>query len=340
MKVFNQGLFFVLGLGLGSLAITSVQAQPRLTDPVSNHDLQPFRRLEVSSLVIDQPGLSQELINRDFDAILAQLGEPPANLEESIGTETPGSMPRLKRKPDSPEDQLYRPRSDILLERSSGYAPSITLLTPSAFGKDWRQYSVGVGFQERTRNTTKSDGAVGLGFGLGDADQWVGLDIGITFTDLSDFFDRGIVSFKLHRRLRSDLAIAVGVNDALTWGNGDVDGPSPYGAISKIFRLRDDTQGFMSQIAVSAGVGTGRYRSEFNIFNGNDDPNPFGSLALRVFDPVNVITEWSGQDLSVGLSMRPIRKIPFVISPAVTDLTGNAGDGARFLLGVGYSGRF
>lgn len=331
MNMLNQFFLFVTGLsvGLGYLGIAPVIANQ------DNLDQKPL-----NSSITDDAETVPKPTTAEFAQILAQLGAPPADLEEPSQSEGPGSPPRLKRQPDSPNDALFRPRSDIFLERSSRYAPSITLLTPSAFGKDWRQYSVGVGFQERTRFSNSSDGAVGVGFGLGDSRKLVGLDIGITFTDLSAFFDSGIVSFKLHRRLKSDLAIAVGVNDALTWGSGDVDGPSPYGAISKIFRLRKDTQAFMSQISVSAGVGTGRYRSETSIFNGNDDPNPFGSIALRVFDPVNVITEWSGQDLSVGLSVRPIRKIPFVITPAVTDLTGSAGDGTRFLLGVGYSSRF
>ena len=287
----------------------------------------------------DVDSSESQLISTGF-SFQSKLVADLTELSPEVVSDSVGSRPRLKRTPESENDPLYRPRSDILLERSGQYGPSITLLTPSAFGKDWRQFSVGVGFQERTRFTTSSDGAVGVGFGLGDSEKYVGLDIGITFTDLSDFFDRGIVSFKLHRRLKSDLAIAAGVNDALSWGNGDVDGPSPYGVVSKIFVLDNDTNKFFSQVAVSAGVGTGRYRSEFDIFNNNDDPNPFGSVAMRLFDPVNLITEWSGQDLSIGLSLRPIKKIPVVITPAFTDLTGNAGDGGRFILGVGYSTRF
>ncbi|NJN23909.1 MAG: hypothetical protein HC810_05320 [Acaryochloridaceae cyanobacterium RL_2_7] len=96
----------------------------------------------------------------------------------------------------------------------------------------------------------------------------------------------------------------------------------------------------MSQIALTAGAGAGRYRTIFDLDNENGDPNVFGSVAFRVFEPVNVISEWTGQDLTVGLSIQPIPKVPFVITPAFTDITGNAGDGWRFVMGAGYSFRF
>lgn len=88
---------------------------------------------------------------------------------------------------------------------------------------------------------------------------------------------------------------------------------------------------------VSAGLGTGRYRTENNVFTDDDTPGVFGSVALRIADPVNAIAEWSGQDLSLGFSLRPFREIPLIITPAITDVTGTAGDGVRFIFGVGYA---
>ena len=61
---------------------------------------------------------------------------------------------------------------------------------------------------------------------------------------------------------------------------------------------------------------------------------------MKVVQPINTIIEWSGQDLGLGLSITPFKKIPLVITPAITDITGRAGDGSRFILGVGYSFSF
>ena len=68
--------------------------------------------------------------------------------------------------------------------------------------------------------------------------------------------------------------------------------------------------------------------------------NVFGSVGLRVVEPVSVIADWTGQDLTLGTSIAPFRNFPLVITPAVADVTGNAGDGARFILGVGFGYSF
>ncbi|MBO1349159.1 MAG: hypothetical protein EBE86_018005 [Hormoscilla sp. GUM202] len=55
---------------------------------------------------------------------------------------------------------------------------------------------------------------------------------------------------------------------------------------------------------------------------------------------MHAIAEWTGQDLTVGISVVPFQNLPLVITPAVTDITGNAGDGSRFILGIGYGFSF
>jgi hypothetical protein len=84
------------------------------------------------------------------------------------------------------------------------------------------------------------------------------------------------------------------------------------------------------------GVGGGRFRSEDNIEEGDEDPNVFGSVGVQVAEPITVIAEWTGQDLNLGASIVPIRGVPLVITPAAADVTGTAGNGTRFILGVGY----
>ena len=50
--------------------------------------------------------------------------------------------------------------------------------------------------------------------------------------------------------------------------------------------------------------------------------------------PVSFVTEWTGQDLGMGLSVSPFRTIPMTLNLGVRDIAG-AGDGARFVFGVG-----
>lgn len=300
-----------------------------VTTSTPNETLQEnptFSEGEFTSRLLPTAAAVQPLLTLDQ---IAQIPEGP-NPEDAAGR-----RPSIRTQPSSPDEVPLDLREELLTPKVI-YSPSTTILTPSAYGKSWRQASVGIGFQHRTRFTNSSDGAIGVGFGLGDARKYVGLDVGLTLTDL-DNFERGIISFKLHRRLPDLFAVAVGVNDAISWGPGDIDGPSPYGVVSKTFILKENTKDLFSRMYVSAGLGTGRYRTENNVFTDDDTPGIFGSVALRIADPVNAIAEWSGQDLSLGFSLRPFREIPLIITPAITDVTGTAGDGVRFIFGIGYA---
>ena len=213
--------------------------------------------------------------------------------------------------------------------------PGSSLGSPSAFGADWGDLFVGASFQERTRFTDEADGAVVGGFGIGDARKLVGLEVAVTVFDLfEETFQDGGISFKLHRDLGDGLGVAFGVENAIIWGDLDT-GSSAYGVVSKVFRFRDGSEPF-STLTVNLGLGGGRFRSEEDVFDDEDTINVFGSAGLRVLEPISVIADWTGQDLNLGVSIVPFRNIPLTITPALADVTNNAGDGTRFVLSIGY----
>jgi hypothetical protein len=255
----------------------------------------------------------------------------------------------LRRRPIEQEQEFKPRRVPIVVpgleeiqqeEAPTPYkaSPNISIITPSGYGADWGRIGIGIGFQERTRFTDSSDGGLGIGFGLGNSRKYVGIQIGLSVTDISSPFNDGRLNLKIHRRLPYDFSIAAGVQGGITYGVTD-GGSSVYGVVTKRFSLQDVKNPF-SEIYTSVGVGGGQFRSESDINNGIDSVGVFGSVAVRVLEPVSVITEWSGQDLTVGISFVPFKNLPFVIVPAVTDITGSAGDGARFILGAGYSFSF
>ena len=67
----------------------------------------------------------------------------------------------------------------------------------------------------------------------------------------------------------------------------------------------------------------------------------FGSVGVRVLQPVSVIAEWTGQDLLLATSVTPLRNQNVAFTAGFADVTGTAGDGARFIIGgsLGYSFR-
>jgi hypothetical protein len=264
----------------------------------------------------------------------------PENLSDSrveLTSSTPGS-PSLRRTPSQGEPQFEPERIPLLIPQRQYYraAPSVTIINPSGYGAYWGVAGIGVGLQDRARLTNEADGVVGLGFGLGNPQTNVGLQLGVTLVDVSAPFQDGTVNLKLHRRLPYDSSIALGVQGLLDWGETD-GGSSVYGSLTKRFLLKPDRSQSFSEIYTSVGVGGGQFRSEFDIQTGIESVGVFGSIAVRVIEPINIIAEWTGQDLTFGASFVPFRNLPLVVVPAVTDITGKAGDGVRFILGVGYS---
>jgi hypothetical protein len=220
-------------------------------------------------------------------------------------------------------------------------SPSLSIVIPTGFGADRNTAFVSATFQERTRYGDVSDGGLGIGVGLGDARKSVGVELSYTIASFGGSRDFGAGGFnvKLHRQLSEGFAVAAGWNGFLNIGGDNDFENSVYGTVSKIFRTRDDINLPFSRVAVTAGIGSGQFRTESAIANNSGGVNVFGNIAVRVAQPVSLIAEWSGQDLGVGVSIAPFKNIPLVITPAVRDIAG-AGDGPRFVLGTGFAYRF
>lgn len=219
--------------------------------------------------------------------------------------------------------------------------PGINISSPVGYGANWGNVAVGAGYQSRVRYATDAaDGSIGFGFGAGDAAKYVGLETSIAILSVSgnDAFERGSMSFKLHRQLPAGFAVAFGRENSIIWGGTD-GGRSWYGTLTKVFVLKDPTEWF-SAMTLNFGLGDGRFRREADFKAGKDVIAPFASVSMRIQQPVALIADWSGQDLNLGLSITPIRNLGLYINPSIVDLTHSAGDGARFVLGVGFGYSF
>jgi hypothetical protein len=263
------------------------------------------------------------------------------NIAAESTTDLERGSPSLRRQPSGGErfEPKRIPLKIPLPEQPYRASPSITIINPSAYGASWGSLGLGFGFQERARFTDESDGVIGLGFGLGNSQKNVGAQVGISLVDVSAPFRDGAINLKLHRRLPKDFAIALGVQGITTWGETD-GGSSVYGVTTKRFKLRKDRTQAFSELYATLGLGGGQFRSESDIDNGNETIGIFGSVAVKILEPVGLVTEWSGQDLTIGVPLVLFRKLPLVIVPAITDITGAAGDGTRIVFGIGYSFSF
>jgi hypothetical protein len=224
----------------------------------------------------------------------------------------------------------------VLPEVSQGVSPALSIAIPVGFGADQNTIFLSSTYQAVTRTDGYSTFHSGLGIGLGNASDTVGVELSYTL-DTNDSFGDGGFNAKLHKRFSPDFAGAIGWNGFLNTSRHDFE-HSLYGSLTKVFRTRESLDKPFSRIAVTAGLGTNQFRSDAAVRAGNNDVNAFGNIAIRVARPVSFITEWSGQDLGIGLSIAPFEKFPLVITPAIRDIFD--GHGSRFVLGIGLAKKF
>lgn len=308
----------------------------------ANAEIAPSQKSNTNTL---NKNYSQSTVSDNSKFWLNSPTTANTQKNQQIATELSNDgSPALRRQPsEENREQRFEPKRIPLTvpfsEKPYRASPSITIINPSGYGASWGNAGIGLGFQERARFTDESDGVIGLGFGLGDSRKNLGAQIGVSLVDVSAPFRDGAVNLKLHRRLPQDFSIAAGVQGLFTWGDTD-GGSSVYGVGTKRIKLRQDTTKAFSELYTTVGVGGGQFRSESDINDGNETVGVFGSIAIKLIQPVGFVAEWTGQDLTIGIPLVPFRRIPLVVVPAVTDITGSAGDGTRFVVGLGYSFSF
>lgn len=351
------------GLDLSSPAQTATILNTKFQDAAQ---IPSYARTDVAAatlnqLVVNYPNTAllnpnQVATRADVAAFIYQAlvkqGTFPQLSATDIATQYIVGYKPIATPPSSPDQavalrqQFRLPEPPIVEQIRRIFGGGSSISTPTAFGAQGGNLFLVGSYQQRTRFSDEEDGAFGVGFGLGDAQRLVALEttgsVYATGAGTRDIFDAGAISFKLHRTFpmnSGDFAVAVGIENAIRWGDTN-GGSSVYGVATKVFRLRENPAEPLSRVTASIGVGGGRFRSEGAIDRREGGSNVFSSVGVQVAQPVSLIGEWTGQNLNLGASITPIPGVPLVITPAAADVTNNAGDGTRFILGVGFGVSF
>jgi hypothetical protein len=234
-------------------------------------------------------------------------------------------------------------------------SPGITISNPSGYGADRGRIFGSVSYQRKVRYTGLGlgafsgipDGTLGFGLGVGDSSRSVGLQASYTVASFggSRAPGSGGINLKLHKQFPGGWATAIGGEGIFNFGALPSNSPTQsndfentyYGAVSRIFPLQEDIDAPFSRIALTAGVGSGRFRTLEQINQRQFGVGLFGSVALRATSNLSLIGEWTGQDLAAGVSWVPLEGLPLVLTPAFRDLSGPNLSGPRFVMGVGGS---
>lgn len=271
---------------------------------------------------------SQAAIARPRPVRAGEMAQDSAPDSELLEEFVPLHRSRPGREP-------FRPFAPALPPARTGVS---SISNPTAFGPGWGSAGIGIGYQERSRFTTDEDSIIGMSVGLGNPSESVGVQVSYAIVDVSEF-DSGTLSVKLHRQLTENLWIAGGALAIAKIGDSDSE-TSVYGVVTHRIELRQDGSRSLSRLDLTLGFGDGAFRSEDDVADDRASVGVFASSSLRVADPVSLVVEWTGQDMTVGLGIVPFKDFPLTLTPALTDITGSAGDGTRFIFGVGVGVNF
>ena len=225
----------------------------------------------------------------------------------------------------------------------SGRAPASaagSFGAPLGFGAAWGDF--GVGLYAQTLNDTE-DGGLGAGIGFGNAEEAVGLEVGVAFSSLlrssgssAGFGEAGSFSAKLHRRVAAGTAIAIGAQGFGRWGdeNNDAQSTSPFLAISQMVPI-PFFDGRPRLLMISAGIADG-----FIAKPREDDVGGFGSLALFFSPRFSAIVDYAGSSLTTALSWAPLPNWPLTLGLGATNLNGIYGGDTEVAASLGYGFQF
>ncbi|WP_390626097.1 MULTISPECIES: hypothetical protein [Calothrix] len=301
-----------------------------------NGEFTPVPTLEASSTTSDIPAKPNANFKQKLPQLIAQT--------DSSGTvgDTLGDANKIR------QDLFIEPILTEIPRPRKGGSPGSSAGTPTAYGASWGQAFIGGGgfipFEKG-----KVDGSLSAGFGLGDAVKSVGLEVAFNIYSVGgqkelfgDFGDSGGIGFKLHKFFADGTAVAVGWSNPITWGQGNKSKDTIYGVVTRAFYLQPDSPTNKLPLTVSVGVGSGAFRSvgALRSRSGDNPPNFFGSVGLRVIPEASLVASWTGSALNLGASFAPFRDTPIVINTIFTDVTGNSTNATGFSLSAGYSFQF
>jgi hypothetical protein len=190
---------------------------------------------------------------------------------------------------------------------------------------------VGANTQNTTRlnnNTWGPDGSAKLTFGLGNPEKTLGTDFRLNIYGISNSSGQqnnvGESTLDIHfsKKITDNIWAGIGGYDLIGWNASAPNKvKSIYGAMAYTLSLRSDSVFFMRKLYITAGVGSGRFRTDAQFSLKRSLPfSVFGSIAFQIIPEGNIIAEWSGYGLYSGFSLFPFKKLPFQMMIGYDDM--------------------
>jgi len=179
----------------------------------------------------------------------------------------------------------------------------------------------------------ETDGSLELGFGLGSAEDGIGVQVTATSASLTDSFgDSGYLSLKFSRRIVGGMHptyISIEGNQLANWGEaGNVD---PRGKIALttfgLTRFSPGGESYPYMLTIGAGD---------DLRNNASDPGIFLGAGIGVSETTALSAAWTGETFDLGVSYRPRQITNVSFNALVNDVT-DIEDSRRVTLSVSWA---
>ncbi|MDD1421610.1 hypothetical protein MEO40_21300 [Dolichospermum sp. ST_sed1] len=334
-------------IGTSLLSYIWVAAAISVT-PASAADEIDFRNHSSKELITNQTELKNKL--PDLQEVLAKNAEAERTIKSLIEQKQPLIIIIGQTDTPSPADNSQidagKLRQDLLIEPlikvipgKRTYSPSLTFATPSAFGATWGDVFLGASLATQGKTRNQPDASITMGFGLGDAQKLIGLELAYNIGSIKNFGANGTFDLKANRivyaKNNTQVAAAVGWRTFAQHVDGETIRPSGvFGLVTSYSLLKPKDPVNKMPISFSVGAGGGDFRT------GNTSTGVFAGVGVQVHPQIGVGMGWSGVGLNAGASFIPVRTIPLTINAMGADLTDTSRGGTVFVLSVGYGFNF
>ncbi|SEV87546.1 hypothetical protein SAMN05428988_0011 [Chitinophaga sp. YR573] len=223
----------------------------------------------------------------------------------------------------------------------------ISLENPTGLGGYLGTIGIGIAGQHKTRAGRKPDANAGVYIGLGDPLNYVGLGASLSISGLSN--TRGTrnnlgesgVNVEISKLIFNSVFLKAGICNITYLGETyhEISAQrSFYGAGTVFLGFSSKKLGKpFSYIAITAGAGNGLFRKDKDFTpTSSGHFNPFLSIATPVLLKTNIIAEWTGYDISTGISsnIAYLIGVPLNFSLEITDYQLGK---LRCAMSIGYS---
>lgn len=222
-------------------------------------------------------------------------------------------------------------------------SPSLNPGVPSAYIANWGDVFVGVSAATAGNLRPNADGSWGAGFGLGNAERAVALEVSGGCGSFKQFCANGGLGFRVSRVLMktptSLLALAGGWQNTVQWGNEGRQDNIYYGTLSYSFPLRSIQSNFPQTLQINAGVGNSSF-APFDPINSEDNIGGFASIGVQLSPALGLSAGWSGRGANAQLSYTPFRDTPVTVNLLGADLFNQNPAGTVGVLSVTWGRTF